>query len=79
MNAPTLVRDPFNVLTAIRALHTPPTFSSTFAHIRHARTSNARTAQRSLSCTPTSRGTSEPMVVVFRCLALVAKVKMALL
>lgn len=76
MNAPTLVRDLSSAHTAIKALPTPPISSSTFAHTPQARTSNARTAPRSSSCTPTCRGTSVPMAVVFRCPALVVEVKM---
>lgn len=67
MNALILGRGPISAHTAINALHTPQIFSSTFALTRLVRTSNVLTAPRSLSCTPTCRDTSGPMVVLLLC------------
>lgn len=76
MNAPIRARDLSSAHTAIKALHTPPTSSSIFAHTPQARTLSAHTALRSLSCTPTCRDISVPMAVVFPCPARVVEAKM---
>lgn len=70
MNAPIQVKDHFSAHIALKALHTLPTSSSTFALTPQARILNAHTALRNLSCTPTCRGTSVPMAAVFTSLAL---------
>lgn len=70
MNAPIRVKDHFSAHIALKALHTLPISSSTFALTPQARILNAHIALRNLSCTPTCRGTSVPMAAVFTSLAL---------
>lgn len=62
-NGHTLEKGPFSAPSATRASPTHPICSCTYAHTPRTRTSSANTAEKSLSCSPTCRGTWELTVL----------------